>query len=93
MVFAEAQAMGVPVVSSLHGGIREIVENGVTGLLVPERDYEALAAALDRLLNDDSLYQPFRLAAVNRVARHFDLNRQTALLEDAYDEIANDGAQ
>ncbi len=44
--------MGVPVVSTTHGGIPEMVLNGVTGLLVPERNYEALADALSLLLAD-----------------------------------------
>ncbi|HSR89759.1 MAG TPA: glycosyltransferase [Gemmatimonadales bacterium] len=45
----EAMASGLPVVSTLHSGIPELVKNGVTGLLVPERDPEALGDALRRL--------------------------------------------
>ena len=42
----EAMAMGLPVVSTWHGGIPELVEDGVAGLLVPERDETALAGCL-----------------------------------------------
>ena len=46
----EAMAMGMPVVSTYHGGIPELVEDGVSGYLVPERDPRALSAAIARLL-------------------------------------------
>ena len=84
MVFAEAQAMGVPVVSTTHGGIPEIVADRVTGLLTPERDYHALADALSVLLEDEDLWQKLHLAALQRIEQHFDLVTQTALLENIY---------
>lgn len=86
IVFAEAQAMGVPVVSTSHGGIPEIVLNRVTGLLVPERDYEALAEALSLLIADGDLWQRFHHAARQHIEQHFDLKTQTALLEDIYNK-------
>jgi colanic acid/amylovoran biosynthesis glycosyltransferase len=51
-VLLEAQSMGLPVVSTYHAGIPEIVEDGETGLLVPERDSEALADALETLISN-----------------------------------------
>jgi colanic acid/amylovoran biosynthesis glycosyltransferase len=86
MVFAEAQAMGVPVVSTMHGGIPEVVVNRSTGLLTPERDYQALANALSVLLVDDGLWQQFHQAAPQHIEQHFDLQAQTVLLEDIYTE-------
>jgi glycosyltransferase involved in cell wall biosynthesis len=56
----EAQAAGVPVVATAVGGIKETVVDGETGLLVPPRDQEALAAAIRRLLADPA--QAGRLA-------------------------------
>ena len=74
---AEAQAMGVPVVAAATGGIPEVVRDGVTGLLVPDADPPALAAALERLLTDDALHARMmpRPAAVARAAR-FDAPQQ-----------------
>jgi colanic acid/amylovoran biosynthesis glycosyltransferase len=86
MVFAEAEAMGVPVVSTMHGGIPEVVAHGLTGLLTPERDYQAIANALSGLLVDDDLWQQFHHAAPKHIERRFDLKTQTALLEDIYTE-------
>jgi glycosyltransferase involved in cell wall biosynthesis len=90
-VIAEAQAMGIPVVSTLHGGIPEIVINGVNGLLVPERDAASLAAALILLLRDEERWRQFHLAALRNVEQSFDLRTQTALLEGMYsDAISED---
>ena len=87
MVFAEAQAMGVPVVSTRHGGIPEVVSDRVTGLLAPERDHEALADSLRLLLGNEDLWQAFRAAGLQHVEQRFDLKRQTALLEAIYDRV------
>jgi colanic acid/amylovoran biosynthesis glycosyltransferase len=86
IVLIEAQAMGVPVVSTLHAGIPEAVADGVTGTLVPERDSEKLAAAILRLLEDRELWQQYHLATQEHIDRQFDLCKQTALLEDIYAE-------
>jgi len=51
-VIMEAMAAGLPVISTPLGGITEMVEDGVTGELVPERDPGALAFAIERLIDD-----------------------------------------
>jgi colanic acid/amylovoran biosynthesis glycosyltransferase len=55
VVIMEALACGVPVVSTQHAGIPEVVDDGVSGFLVPERQPEALALALERLVRDPEL--------------------------------------
>ena len=62
MVFAEAQIMGLPVASFATGGIPEAVEHGVTGLLAPERDTNALANNIVTLLTDGSMWRRFSAA-------------------------------
>ena len=52
LVFLEAMALAKPVIGGAHGGIPDIVEDGVTGLLVPHGDVERLAEALESLFNN-----------------------------------------
>ena len=52
LALLEAMAAGLPVIATAVGGLPEVVEDGVTGLLIPPRDAEALAGALERLLAD-----------------------------------------
>jgi glycosyltransferase involved in cell wall biosynthesis len=87
MVFIEAAAMGVPVVSTRHGGIPEAVRDGKTGLLVPERDAPSLAAAIGRLLRDASFRQQLSVEGQRFVQKQFDLSNQTSELEALYDEV------
>jgi colanic acid/amylovoran biosynthesis glycosyltransferase len=87
MVFAEAQAMGTPVASFRHGGISEIVRDGSTGLLAPEGDTEGLAANLLRLLRDDALWRELSGNGVRSMRTSFDIQKQTAVLEDIYLDV------
>jgi len=89
MVFLEAQGSGLPVVSTLHGGIPEAVKQGVTGLLVPEADTHALGDALIEYLTHPELLAKHGAAGPSWVAQDFDLFKQTALLEEIYDEVTS----
>ena len=87
-VLCEALALGVPVVSTVHSGVPELVEHGHSGLLSAEGDIEALAAHLLALCTDDALAERFRHAGRLQVEANYDLHRQTRLLEELYDEVA-----
>lgn len=87
MVFLEAQAMRLPVVSFASGGIPDAVVDGVTGLLAPERDVSALAAHLDRLLGDPELRRRMGEAGRAHVSERFDIRKQTARLEEIYNNV------
>ncbi len=87
MVFAEAQACGLPVVSFASGGIPEAVAHGETGMLAPERDFRLLADYILMLLQRPDLHAEFSLAGRKRALRLFDLEQQTAILEDIYTEV------
>jgi colanic acid/amylovoran biosynthesis glycosyltransferase len=71
----EAMATGMPVVATRHSGIPELVEDGVSGFLVPERDAPGLADALDRLARDAALAARIGRAARARIAAEFDIGR------------------
>jgi colanic acid/amylovoran biosynthesis glycosyltransferase len=87
MVFIEAQAMGTPVVSFRHGGIPEVVLDGETGLLAPERDRASLGDCLSTLMSDDEMWMRMSKRAAEWVRKSFDLKRQTNLLEDLYEDV------
>src|SRR2546423_93233 len=84
MVFAEAQAMGLPVASFSSGGVPEAVLDGQTGLLAAEGDWRSLASNILALLNNDNLWRNMSEAGQKRVRELFDLKKQTAKLEQAY---------
>jgi colanic acid/amylovoran biosynthesis glycosyltransferase len=88
IVFIEAQAMGVPVVSSLHGGIPEAVIHGQTGLLAPEGDHETLAQHLMALLAREDMRFLYGSRGIQLVKNRFDIHARTQALEDTYAEFA-----
>jgi glycosyltransferase involved in cell wall biosynthesis len=69
----EAMAARLPVIASNVGGVSEVVVDGDTGLLVPPGDPQSLAAAIERLLEDQALGRRLGEAGRIRVAEHFDL--------------------
>jgi glycosyltransferase involved in cell wall biosynthesis len=79
-VLTEAMALGTPCVASAVTGVPEIVEDGVTGLLVPPDDVAALAAAIRRLLDAPALGERLARAARQRVEERFDARRSSAAL-------------
>jgi colanic acid/amylovoran biosynthesis glycosyltransferase len=72
VVLMEAMASGLPVVSTHHSGIPELVADGVSGLLVPERDVEALTAALRQLVEHPERWAAMGRAGREVVAREYD---------------------
>jgi colanic acid/amylovoran biosynthesis glycosyltransferase len=75
-VVLEAMALGTPCVATPVTGIPEVVADGVTGLLVPERDPHALADALARVLDSPALSVALAMAARTRVEADFDARQQ-----------------
>jgi len=76
LVAIEAMACGVPVVAAAHGGLLDIVEHEVSGLLFPPRDPDALAQSLVRLAGDAALRQHLGAAGKRRQAVQFSLQSQ-----------------
>lgn len=86
----EAMATGMPVVSTRHSGIPELVTDGVSGLLVEEGDVEALAAALVRLYGDAELRVSLGHRARAAVAEGFDLRALNARLQAIFEGLVLD---
>ena len=80
----EAMASGLPVFATEHGGIPEAIENGASGVLVPERDHEALAQALFDATEDRHLLSQLARGGAEAVAQKFDRQTQVRKLEDLY---------
>jgi len=80
----EAQAMGIPVLSTIHSGIPEIVEGGVTGFLAPERDVPALSSRLGQLVEDAELRSSMGMAGRARVLERYDARKLADRQVDIY---------
>ena len=83
-VLAESMAMGVPVVSTCISGIPEFIDDDVHGLLVEPRDASALALALQRVIEDDTLHARLARAGRERICDRFDSRRTTLALRDLF---------
>ncbi len=86
----EAMALGKPVVATSVAGNPELVEDGVSGILVPPRDIAMLAAAISRLLRDPELAHHFGAAAQERVRLNFSTAARIARLEALYLRVAHE---
>ena len=77
----QALACGVPVVTTPSGSIAEFIDNGVTGMIVPEGDPPALAAALTRFLAGGALRAEFSRRARDEAIRRFDAKTNIRAIE------------
>jgi glycosyltransferase involved in cell wall biosynthesis len=85
-VLLDALFLGRPIAATRAGGIPEVVDDGVTGLLAPVHDPEALGAAIARLANDPALAERLGQAARAR-ATDFSVERMADATEAVYDAV------
>lgn len=83
-VLLEAMALGTPCISTDVTGIPELLAHDVTGLQVPQRDPEALANALQRLLDEAPLREKLATAARQRIEKDFDIHRNVLTLRGIF---------
>jgi len=87
IVLCEAQAMGLPIAGFRGPGVNEAVIDGHTAVLVDPTDNHALAASILRLFEDTQLRAHLCASGRQHAANYFDISKQTAILEDKYDEV------
>ena len=87
----EAMASGLPVFATVHGGIPEAIENDRSGILVAEKDHEALAAKLFEFTSAPERLSEIAQQGAITVAEKFDQQRQIRKLEDFYFEALSSG--
>ncbi|NJO81234.1 MAG: colanic acid biosynthesis glycosyltransferase WcaL [Cyanobacteria bacterium RM1_2_2] len=88
-VLKEASALGLPVISTYHGGIPELIQDGVSGFLVPERDADALADKLKHLLDHPDVWTPMGQAGRAYVEAHYNLHKLNDTLVKIYQQLVS----
>jgi len=91
VVLIEAQASGMPVVATRHADIPEVVRDGISGFLVPERDVEALADRMAYLLGHPEGWEEMGRAGRAHVEQEYDVRVQVDRLEAWYDLVVDGG--
>ncbi len=86
-VLLEAQASGLPVVSTIHADIPEVVVDGKSGFLVPERNPEALAEKLAYLIEHPERWAEMGRAGRGHIEEHYNIEKEVRKLEDVYREV------
>lgn len=86
----EAMAMGLPVIGTLHGGIPELVEDSVSGFLVPERDEKAIAQKLIYLIEHPEIWQQMGLSGRKKVETSYDTDKLNSELVEMYQHILDE---
>ncbi len=87
LVIQEAQASGLPVISTLHNGIPEGILDGKSGFLVPERDVDALAEKLIYLIEHPEIWPEMGRAGRAYVEANYDINKLNDRLVEIYKEV------
>lgn len=90
LVAAEAMALGKPVIASRVGGLPEVVEDRITGVLVPPDDSAALALAIDELIDDPEGRAAMGVAGRERVETEFTAQRMSSAYVGLYEQLLAD---
>lgn len=83
----EAMVAGLPVISTYHAGIPEIIVNDIHGLLVKENNIEELSEALWKLINDRSLRERLGRSAAEKAFHEFNYKNKARSLEEIYESL------
>jgi len=83
----EAMATGMPVISTYHGGIPELIEDGKNGFLVKEQDVNGIYEKMEYLVENQQIWKKIGLNARKKVLEKHDLRKQERKLEKIYNKI------
>lgn len=87
-VIVEAQSLGRPVIGTNHGGTKETIVEGKTGLLVEPNDPDSLAKAITEILNlTEEQREKFSQTAISRIRKHYSKELMCSRTLDIYDEL------
>jgi colanic acid/amylovoran biosynthesis glycosyltransferase len=89
----EAMAMGLPVIGTLHGGIPELVKDGISGFLVPERDIDAISDKFSYFIEHPEIWEQMGLSGRSYVEKHYDINKLNDELVEIYRQVDNENLQ
>ncbi len=88
MALLEAMMVGLPVVSTAVGAVPEVIQDGVSGRLVPPKDPEALAEALGQVLSDPAMAASWGQQAQRRARTHYSAVVMAAKYQQVYKDLA-----
>lgn len=88
-VVKEAMALGLPVISTFHSGIPELVEDGVSGFLVKERDVDALTDRLIYMVDHPEIWSKMGRAGSDQIHKYYDMTRLNDQLVNLYQVVLN----
>ena len=85
----EAQSTGLPVVSTIHAGIPELIDNNLTGFLCEEKNIKCIAEKLKILINNSDIRKRFSKQARTRIMEEFDIEKLNNVLFNTYEKYKN----
>lgn len=88
LVVQEAQAVGLPIISTLHNGIPEGVLDGESGFLVPEKDVDALAERIEYLIKHPEIWPEMGRCGREFVEKHYDIQKLNQRLVEIYQNVS-----
>ena len=86
-VLKEAMAMGLVVIATDHSGNSELIDDGISGFIVPERGSYAIGKAVEYIINHSDSLSSMQLAAVHKVLSEFEKERENDKLEAIFYEL------
>jgi colanic acid/amylovoran biosynthesis glycosyltransferase len=87
IVLMEAMAVGIPVISTIHSGIPELIQDGQTGFLVPEKNIKMLSEKIETLIRQPDIWLPLTSNARKYVETNFNVEKQNNKLLQYYTEL------